>query len=258
MMYRSVLFAFTVTLIPSLPCFAQQTQPLEYTVSFEGRAAHYINVRLTIPAPTTDSVELMMATWTPGSYLIREYSRHVDQVTVDSEAEIAVSIQKTSKNRWQIKCVPGKDVVVSWRVYCHEMSVRTNWVDEDMAVLCGAATFLTRVDTTPVEHRVHFDVPRHWARTVTSLESVEGREHTYKAASFDELVDSPILAGNPVLQDFDAGGVSHVVASLGDSSLWDTAKATADVQRIVAEQQSFWGTVPYSRYKFLNVISEAG
>jgi len=256
-MCRFVLLVVAFILIPSLPSVAQQTQPLEYTVSFEERAAHYIHVKLKIPAPATDSFALMMATWTPGSYLIREYSRHVDHVSVNTTPEVPVTIEKNSKNRWQVKCVAGKDVVVSWRVYCHEMSVRTNWVDEDMAVLCGAATFLTPADIQPVEHRVDFDVPRHWARTVTSLEAVAGREHTYKAASFDELVDSPILAGNPVLQDFDAGGINHVVASLGDSSLWDTAKATADVQRIVAQQQSFWGTVPYSRYKFLNVISEA-
>jgi len=256
-MLRSILLAFAFILIPSRPCFAQQTQPLEYTVSFEERTAHYINVKLTIPAPATDSFALMMATWTPGSYLIREYSRHVDHVLVNTTPEVPVTIEKNSKNRWQVKCVAGKDVVVSWRVYCHEMSVRTNWVDEEMAVLCGAATFLTPADIQPVEHRVHFDVPLHWARTVTSLEAVPGREHTYKAASFDELVDSPILAGNPVLQDFEAGGINHVVASLGDSSLWDTAKAATDVQRIVTQQQSFWGTVPYSRYKFLNVISEA-
>ena len=256
-MCRSTLLAAAFILIHSLTCFAQQTQPLAYTVSFEGRAAHYIKVQLTIPAPATDSFELMMATWTPGSYLIREYSRHVDQVSVNTTAEVPVTIEKNSKNRWRVKCVAGKDVVVSWRLYCHEMSVRANWVDEDMAVLCGAATFLTLADISTVEHRVHFDVPRHWVRTVTALEAIEGREHTYKATSFDELVDSPILAGDPVLQDFNAGGINHVLASLGDSSLWDTAKAAADVQRIVAQQQSFWGTVPYSRYKFLNVVSEA-
>lgn len=256
-MFRFVLFAAAVVSFSPVPCLAQQISPLEYTVSFDGRANHYIEVQLTVPAPATDSFELMMATWTPGSYLIREYSRHVDQVTARSTPEVPVTIQKSSKNRWLVKCVPGKDVVVSWRVYCREMSVRSNWVDEDMAVLCGAATFLTRVDTQPAEHLVRFNVPRHWTRTVTSLESVEGREHTYKASSFDELVDSPILGGNPVLQEFDAGGVSHVLASLGDSSLWDTAKAAADVQRIVTQQQSLWGTVPYSRYKFLNVISEA-
>ncbi len=256
-MCRSAFLAVAFIVIPSLPAVAQQTQPLDYTVSFDDRSAHYIHLKLTIPAPATDSLSLMMATWTPGSYLIREYSRHVDQVSVISTPEVPVTIEKNSKNRWLVKCVAGKDVVVTWRVYCHEMSVRSNWVDDEMAVLCGAATFLTPADIPSVEHRVHFDLPRRWARTVTSLEAVAGREHTYKAASFDELVDSPILAGNPVLQDFDAGGVNHVLASLGDSSLWDTAKATADVQRIVTQQQTFWGTVPYPRYKFLNVISEA-
>ncbi|MBL8811628.1 MAG: M61 family metallopeptidase [Planctomycetaceae bacterium] len=238
-------------------CQAQAPAPLQYQVSFDDRAAHYVNVTMTIPAPATDTVDLMMATWTPGSYIIREYSRHVDHVTVDSTAEVPVSITKSSKNHWQVKCVPGKDVKVHWRVYCREMSVRTNWVDDDMAILCGAATFLTVAGAPATPHQVQFNLPAHWNRSVTSMNAVEGKAHTYLASTFDELVDAPVLCGNPVIQDFAVGGASHVLASLGDSSLWDTAKAAADVQRIVAQQHQFWGTVPYSRYSFLNVIAEA-
>ncbi|MFO0979198.1 MAG: PDZ domain-containing protein [Planctomycetaceae bacterium] len=252
--FTAVLFA---VLFLNSACQAQQPRPLEYTVSFDDRAAHYVSVTMTIPAPATDTVDLMMATWTPGSYIIREYSRHVDHVTVDSSTEVPVSISKSNKNHWLVKCVPGKDVRVHWRVYCREMSVRTNWVDDDMAILCGAATFLTVAGAPATPHQVQFQLPSHWNRSVTSMPAVEGKAHTYLASTFDELVDAPVLCGNPVIQDFAVGGAGHVLASLGDSSLWDTAKAAADVQRIVAQQHQFWGTVPYSRYSFLNVIAEA-
>ncbi len=257
-MIRFIMSAVAALLLAVSPGPAQEIRPLEYLVSFEDRTSHYAHIRLTVPAPPADSFELMMATWTPGSYLIREYSRNVDQVVAKSDDGVALPIEKILKNRWRIKCSPGKDVVITWRLYCREMSVRSNWIDEDMAVLTGAATFLTVPGSEQVKHRVRFRVPAQWSRSMTSLAAVEGQEHTYDAESFDELIDSPILCGNPVVQDFSAGGVPHAVATIGDSSLWDTAKAAADVQRIVAQQQAFWGTVPYSRYKFLNVISETG
>jgi predicted metalloprotease with PDZ domain len=258
-MQRVLLIAIVfLSLSSALP--AQQPS-LKYVVSFADRANHKIAVKMMIPAPTKDSFELMMATWTPGSYLIREYARQVDQVTPATGSDPAVTVQKSSKNRWLVKCVRGKDVELVYDVYCREMSVRSNWVDSDMAVLCGAAFILTVSNPDPspaaVEHHVQFQMPPEWARSVTSLSLIEGQQHTYKAASFDELADSPIICGNPVLQDFDAGGSSHVLASMGDASLWNTAQAAADVQKIVAQQQKFWGTVPYRKYSFLNVICES-
>lgn len=257
-MIRAILFAALAFLFSPLACFAQQVRPLEYTVSFENRANHYAQIRMIIPAPASEAFELMMPTWTPGSYLIREYARHVDQLTATSDNNVSMVVQKTSKNHWLVTCVPGHDVTVTYRLYCHEMSVRSNWVDQDMAVLNGAATFLTVAGAESTPHQIRFEVPENWSRTMTSLQAVEGRQHTYQAETLDELIDSPVLCGNPVVQDFSAGGVSHVLATIGDSSLWDTAKAAADVQRIVTQQQKFWGVVPYTQYKFLNVISETG
>lgn len=236
-------------------------QALRYTVSFEQRTSHQIAVTMTIPSPATEVFELMMATWTPGSYLIREYARHLDDVKPVAGSDAAIRVSKISKNRWKIQCIPGRDVTLQYRVYCRDMSVRSNWVDSDMAVLCGAAFILTLPATAPnapgIEHQIQLLLPEGWSRAATSLPLIDGQPNTFRAASFDELADSPILCGNPVLQDFDAGGSAHVLASAGDVSLWDTAKAAADVQKIALQQQAFWGTVPYRKYSFLNVISES-
>ncbi len=257
-MIRVILLTTLCFIVNSLSAAAQQESVLQYKVSFNDRTSHYVHIEVNVPAPKSDSFELMMPTWTPGSYLIREYSRHIDEITAGSAGDAKVTIQKTSKNRWLVKCVPGQDVKIQYRLYCREMSVRSNWVDEDMAILTGAATFLTVDGARNAVHQIHFDIPDSWTRTLTALNAVEGREHTYRAENLDELIDSPVLCGNPIVQDFSAGGIPHVLATIGDGSLWDTAKAAADVQRIVAEQQKFWGGVPYSSYKFLNVISETG
>ncbi len=261
-MLRAALFIWSV-LCPVVTLRAQPpaespTAALSYSIAFNEADSHYANVELTIPAQEQASIELMMPTWTPGSYLIREYARHVDGISAQDASDKPLVIEKTKKNRWRVDVTPGSDTRIDYRLYCREMSVRTNWIDHDMAILNGGATFLTLADNVERPHRVRFELPQHWNRSVTSLTPIEGLEHTYLAKNLDELIDAPTICGNPIIQDFMAGGVPHAVANLGDFELWDTEKAAQDVQKIVEQQQKLWGQVPYERYKVLNVIAESG
>ena len=276
-----ILFVVALTHVP-LSCSAQEQTPesarnrLQYTVSFPEAASHYVNVRLVIPsalqrvaaapseqADRASTLQVMMPTWTPGSYLIREYARNIDRISASSTGGQTLMMEKITKNRWLIQLPPGpsvdrQDVVVEYQLYCHEMSVRTNWVDQDQAILNGAATFLTLTDSREMAHQVRFELPDRWATVVTALPEVAGQPHTFLAASLDELIDSPMLCGSPVVSEFSAGGIPHVIAHGGDASLWDSQKVVSDVRRIVEAQQAFWGVIPYPRYKFLNVIGEVG
>ena len=100
-------------------------------------------------------------------------------------------------------------------------------------------------------------LPAAWKTTVCALPEVAGTPHRYRAASYDELVDSPILAGNPTVHRFDVGGKPHVLANEGEAGVFDGTRAAADLARIVAAAERFWGGLPYDRYAFINVISEA-
>ena len=230
-----------------------------YLLQFDDARKHVVDVRLEFRSANSESCELMMATWTPGSYLIREYARNVDQITaVDAQGE-SLSLEKTSKNRWIIRGKNLDEVVVHYRVYCREMSVRTNFVDREFAVLNGAPTFI--IPTAYIQHpiEVEIELPRGWRQSVTALDAKEGAAAgIYQARDFDHLVDSPIVIGNPEVQSFDVNGIEHVLVNVGGNGLWDAAKATGDVAKIVAEQQALWKNVPYRKYYFLNVIGESG
>src|SRR4051794_34486474 len=72
----------TLALIAFLaaPTRAQQAEPIRYIVRIPAPATHYLEVEATYPTTGKAEVELMMAVWTPGSYLVREFARHVEQV----------------------------------------------------------------------------------------------------------------------------------------------------------------------------------
>lgn len=231
---------------------------VRYAVSFDNASNHYVSVEATFPV-TQPKQQLFMPVWTPGSYLVREYARHIDSVEATDESGAAVEIKKIRKNRWQLANTKPQAIQVKYRVYCNEMSVRTNFVDSEFALLNGAAVFLTTDDYVSKEHVVALRLPAHWKQSVTSLERrVQMGKNTFVAANFDELVDSPFVIGNPSLHPFEVGGAQHYLVNQGGDGLWDGEQAAADVAKIVETHQAMWGQVPYKNYYFLNVISESG
>lgn len=251
---RSILAALMLLATVSKTAWCQA---LEYEISFDDAANHYVKVEMTITKLPKGPTTLMMPVWTPGSYLIREYARNIDTISATAPDGTKLPLQKLTRNRWRLQTNKGIDsAIVTYRLYCHEMSVRTNWVDTDMAILNGAPTFLTIPERRHQPHVVTLKLPQGWKTGVSSLpESVKGQSWT--AATFEQLVDNPIIAGNPVTKKFEAGGKAHQLISFGGTSLWELDKAAADVKKIVAEHQKMFATVPYDNYKFLNMITEA-
>jgi predicted metalloprotease with PDZ domain len=201
-----------------------------------------------------------MAVWTPGSYLVREYERHVEAVAAKGADGRARPVQKTRKNRWSIDTGGAASVTVTYRVYGREMTVRNNWIEAGFAMLNGAPTFLTLADGRTHAHEVRIELPPAWKGLATPLmrPSDLQRRNTYVAEDFDTLVDSPIIIGNPVIREFQVAGKRHYLVLEGDPSLFDVDRAVGDVQKIVEAGGKVMGRYDYPHYYFLNLITEAG
>ena len=233
--------------------------PIDYTLRFPAPHTHYVEVEASVPTGGASTINLMMPVWTPGSYLVREYARHVEAVTAHRMDGARLDVARTRKNRWRIQTSGEARLVVRYRVYGREMSVRTNWIESDFAMLNGAATFLTLADGWARPHRVAIDLAAGWATAITALPHAPGHTpRTFVASDFDTLVDSPIVAGNPVVHEFTVRGTPHALVNVNDEGIWDGARAAADVERIVRTAEAMWGSLPYDRYVFLNMITEAG
>jgi predicted metalloprotease with PDZ domain len=260
--HRVMLAAAAAAIAPAVatPAAAQTMTappPIAYTLRFPAPQTHYVEVDATFPAsgPTLD---LMMAVWTPGSYLVREYARHVEAVVAFGPGGRALAATKTRKNRWRIETGGAKSVRVTYRVYGREMSVRTNWVEQGFAMLNGAATFITLVEPgVKRPHVVSLELPAAWKISMSSLPHSAARPNEYRAADFDTLVDSPILAGNPTVHTFEVSGKTHYLVNEGEAGVWDGARAARDLEQIVRATETFWGALPYEKYVFFNMITEA-
>jgi predicted metalloprotease with PDZ domain len=246
---------------------SEMSEPIAYTVRFPAPETHYAEIEARFPTDGKAELELMMAVWTPGSYLVREYSRQVEALAAHAPDGSALALEKVAKNRWRVATGGAPRVVVAYRLYCREMSVRTNFVDASFAILNGAPSFLTLADPAgPARpHEVTIVPPAAWKAVVSPLPAAatgaRGGEHRFRAASFDELVDSPIYAGNARLHRFEVAGKEHLLLVEGEQdagNVWDGERATRDSRRVVEELARFWGDVPYPRYVIFNLLTETG
>jgi hypothetical protein len=161
------------------PVCAQTLEPIRYILSFPSPQTHYLEVEASYPTDGRTHVDLMMAVWTPGSYLIREYERHVEALTATDPARSSLPVEKTRKNRWRVATGGARTVWVRYRVYAHEMSVRTNWVDDELAIVNGAPTFITLVESPSRRaHEVRLMLPRDWTGSFSGMAPHRGWERT--------------------------------------------------------------------------------
>src|SRR6478752_4764331 len=147
---------------------AQALDPIRYTLRFPAPHTHYVEVEAAIPTAGRAEVEVYMATWTPGSYLIREYERNVEAVTATAGTR-AIAVAKSTKNRWKITTGGAANVTLRYKVYSREMTVRNNWVEAGFAMINGAPTFITLVEKAARPHDVRIELPAAWKRIETPL-----------------------------------------------------------------------------------------
>ena len=200
----------------------------------------------------------MMAVWTPGSYLVREYARHVEGVLARGPDGRRSPSTKTRKNRWQVRTGGARTVTVTYRVYGREMSVRTNWIEQGFAMLNGARDLHHPGRARRRSGRTwsRSSCPATWKTSISGLTDVDGQPHHYRAADFDELVDCPIVAGNPTVHEFEVSGKKHYLVNEGEGAASGTARAPhATSSRSCAPRRRFWGSLPYEKYVFFNMIT---
>ncbi len=253
----SLLFLLATGWAPWVIAQSNDDPVISYEVDLADVKNHYIQIRMRVPA-AGETTQLMLPAWTPGSYLVREYARNIDTLSAETVDGKPLTIEKTRKNRWQVKTAGLKEFVVNYRVYCREASVRTNFVNNEYAVLNGAATFLTVPDLMDSRHTVALKMPKNWQRSATALRPSAETANAYTAENYDEIVDSPIVAGNLKIYPFQVGGIQHFLVNVGEQGKWDGDQAAKDLAKMVDAHHKIWGTIPYKQYHFLNVIGNGG
>ncbi|MGD1910212.1 MAG: M61 family metallopeptidase [Rivularia sp. (in: cyanobacteria)] len=231
----------------------QVAPTINYQVAMPTPQTHLFEVTLYLVGYSGSTLDLKMPVWTPGSYLVREYAKHLQDFSAYSASK-ALNWHKIGKNHWQINTDGISEVTVKYRIFANELTVRTNHLDATHGYFNGAAMFfrIPEFDRLPIGITI---VPPHpqWQVT-TALPVAEEQPNTYVAADFDTLVDSPFEIGTHQLYDFEVGGKPHQLA------IWGKGNATAlpmieDIKKIIEVEAQMFGGLPYEKYLFLLHLS---
>ncbi len=230
--------------------------PIRYRIQPRQPEAHLFEVACTVADPDPAGQRFALPAWIPGSYLIREFARHVVSIHATSRGA-AVRLTKTDKHTWRAAACTGP-VTVTAEVYAWDLSVRGAHLDATHGFFNGTSVFLKVLgrEDRPCEVEIAPPPGRRYAawRVATSLARSGARPFgfgAYAADDYDELIDHPVEMGTFVHVGFTAGGAAHEIVITGRQRC-DLERLARDLKRVCEQHIRFFsGPPPMDRYVFL-------
>ena len=229
---------------------------LHYQIEFDDYRQHLVHVTLRFLADPTQVLSL--PTWIPGSYLIREFSKHIESVRAYDEAGRVLKISKFEKNKWRLFNTDHELITVEYDVYAYDLSVRGAYVDQtrlyvNPACLClgldGQEHKAVEVEVFLPPELKHFQI----ATGLASKSLVKGR-FTLKADNYAQLIDSPFELAEQTRFSFEANGIPHEFVVSGKHAM-NIARMQQDIEKICATEISMFGSVPFKNYTFMTMAT---
>lgn len=248
---------------------------LRYRIAVERPEDHLVAVTVTVPcadAAVDGRVELTLPSWTPGSYLIRDYARFLRELVVTGDDGRPRPVTKLDKATWSIAVDGEQELTVRYQVYGHDLTVRTNHVDGSHAFLHHPALLVhvPALRARPVEVVVVPPAGRGWALASGldggALGPAQDR-YTLTAPDVDALYDAPIHLGHGEAHAFDVDGVPFELALWGarvPGGVFHPARLAQDLAAIARDHAARIGgpgappALPFTRYTFLVMFTADG
>ena len=231
---------------------------IQYTISSSSPEAHIFSVTLMVRRPHENGQVLTLPAWIPGSYMIRDFARHIVSIRAHCEGE-PVSLSKLDKQTWRADPVHGV-LAISYEVYALDLSVRGAHLDTSHGFFNGTSVFLQVVGQEETPAVVLMEKPRGEAyrpwRLATSMpvRSIDQQGFgSYVADNYRCLIDYPVEMGNFRELEFQVQGIPHRMVISGRCSL-DEQRLVIDLQKICSYHASFFGQLPVNQYLFLTMV----
>ena len=228
---------------------------VSYEVTVTNAQEHMLTVNMDIEGSGSGAIDVSMPVWTPGSYLIREYERHVTRFAVTDGAGTDIPWHKLDKNTWRIEPGEAGGLAVEYDVYAREPGIRWSFVNGTGGHIIGPSLFMFVVGHEDLPSSARFNLPEGWRLNGGIAPSADD-PFLISASSYHQLIDTPMLIGDFRDTTFTIEGVPHVIEILGPNNA-DLHQLSQDFTKIVEVCSQLFGGLPYERYA-LTYLTLAG
>ena len=225
---------------------------LHYELSMPQPETHLYHVALRVEGAKGEKLRFAMPAWAPGSYLIRDFARHVQDFEAKDGRGRALAWSRVDKQTWEVDAKEARDLVVRYRVYANELSVQTSHLDATHAFGNGTSVFVYLDGAKDEPCTLAVTAPRAWT---VDIPLRQRRDGAYAAEDYDALVDAPWEVGTHRRLEFRVHGKRHRIALYGRGNE-DVDRIVADLKRIVTEEAAVFGALPYREYLFIVHLSD--
>lgn len=245
-------------------CFLTQAQNIKYNLKMPKPQNHYFNVEMELDGFKEKELNVKMPIWAPGSYLAREFAKHVNLVKAFDGNGNALEVVKTNKNTWCVKKGKAKKVVVKYEVYSFELTVRTSFLDLTHGFVSGSGVFMYVAEHKAGNGQVEVFPHESFSTITTALKqskspAASSESNVFDFENYDQLVDCPMEIGNQETFSFMAAGIKHNVAIYARGN-HDIEILKVDMARVVETATNVFGQNPNKEYTFIihNVVDGQG
>lgn len=238
MRYLALLFAV-------LPLWASAA--VEYQIKITDPDQHLADIQIKMTAEQAGAFSLKLPAWRSGKYQILDLANGVRRFEARLANGQPVPVEKTEKSTWQLQLPAAGDIVVSYQIYANELNQRTRHIDDTHAYINSSAFLMYHDAQRKDPVTVSLQVPEGWRSTSGMTRT---GAHSFKAADYDVLADSPIETGIHQSFTFKADGRDYEVVFWGQGN-FDTTQTVKDLEKIVLQASSIWQGYPYQNYLFI-------
>lgn len=230
--------------------FASAQESISYKLSMPEPHTHYFHVEIAVDRGSSDSLDFKLPVWAPGSYLVRDFPKHIEGFQAYDEKGALLPFSKITKNTWRVAAANAERVVVKYQTYAFETSVRTSFLDASHGFVSGSSVFMFIDGKKHLPVNLEVTPWSEWTKVSTGLKRKSGGAWRFEAPDYDAFIDAPIEIGNHKVLSFKAGGKDHEVAMYGKAG-YDDGTIVRDLTKVVETASEVFGQIPNDYYLFI-------
>jgi len=247
---KTFIIALLLLTLSPLLTRAESGPKISYVLDARQPHTHLFQICLTVQKVKTPYIEFAMPAWIPGYNRTRDFARNVQDVEATDGQGHKLEMEKRDYQTWRVMTGQDSTIKLTYRVFAnslHDINIASH-IDETHAFFNGAAVFMYVIGAENEKVTLKIEKPEAW-KIATGLEQTS-RDYTFKAESYDHLIDCPTEIGNFTQYDFIVGDKDHHLVFYGLEN-FDASFMIGDFKSIVRTCEQLFRGLPYNHYTFI-------